>query len=154
MCRHGRPPRTPFVLPLVRVPALKTALKKRSFRALAAERASLQTFARPCGSSRFFSGVSGVWTPSRSTPLCCAWSKSERSSVSESSTAASKKPPGAPTFDLSADDLERFESDHWLSNPRNVLVLRLEEPAWSEPAAPLPPAPLFPLCFLQRVSLA
>ena len=29
------------------------------------------------------------------------------------------------TFDLSAENLEAFTEDHWLSNDRNVIVLRL-----------------------------
>ena len=35
------------------------------------------------------------------------------------------------TLDLSADNLHLFQEDHWLSNPKNVLVLRLDEPAWT-----------------------
>ena len=46
------------------------------------------------------------------------------------------------TFDLSAANLHLLESDHWLSNRNNVLVLKLTEPAWevavAAPAAPLP----------------
>ena len=34
------------------------------------------------------------------------------------------------TLDLSADNLSAFETDHWLSDERNVLVLRLDEKAW------------------------
>eukprot|EP00973_Karenia_brevis_P001831 249848-Karenia_brevis.AAC.1 len=34
------------------------------------------------------------------------------------------------TFDLSAQNLDLLQSDHWLSNPRNVLVVRLDAPAW------------------------
>ncbi len=34
------------------------------------------------------------------------------------------------TFDLSAKRLAHFATDHWLSNPQNVIVLRLTEPAW------------------------
>lgn len=45
------------------------------------------------------------------------------------------------TFDLSAANLHLLESDHWLSNRNNVLLLKLSEPAWevsvATPAAPL-----------------
>ena len=34
------------------------------------------------------------------------------------------------TFDLSAQNLAMFTEDHWLSNEQNVLVLRLDAPAW------------------------
>ena len=34
------------------------------------------------------------------------------------------------TMDLSAKNLHLFETDHWLSDPRNVLLLRLDGPAW------------------------
>ena len=45
------------------------------------------------------------------------------------------------TFDLSAANLGLLETDHWLSNRNNVLVLKLTEPAWeSAPAAPTAPA--------------
>jgi len=47
-------------------------------------------------------------------------------------------------FDRSAEELDRFESGHWLSNPENVPVLRLTEAAWLAPAAPPPPAPPLP----------
>jgi len=40
------------------------------------------------------------------------------------------------TFDLSAKNLGLLLTDHWLSDPRNVLVLRLREPAWDSGAAP------------------
>lgn len=50
------------------------------------------------------------------------------------------------TFDLSAQNLALFEEDHWLSNEQNVIVLRLDAPAWigglpstsSALAAPVP----------------
>ena len=42
------------------------------------------------------------------------------------------------TFDLSAANLHLFDSDHWLSNPKNVLCLRLTVPAWTL-SSPLPP---------------
>ena len=35
------------------------------------------------------------------------------------------------TLDLSANNLHLLKEDHWLSNPKNVLVLRLDEPAWT-----------------------
>ena len=34
------------------------------------------------------------------------------------------------TFDLSAKHLAHFATDHWLSNSKNVIALRLTEPAW------------------------
>ena len=34
------------------------------------------------------------------------------------------------TFDLSAKNLHVFSSDHWLSNPRNVVQIHLDAPAW------------------------
>ena len=34
------------------------------------------------------------------------------------------------TLDLSARNLHMFTTDHWLSDPQNVLVLRLTAPAW------------------------
>ena len=42
------------------------------------------------------------------------------------------------TFDLSAANLDLLSIDHWLSDARNVLVLRLTEPSWEgAPAAPV-----------------
>ena len=35
------------------------------------------------------------------------------------------------TLDLSANNLHLLKEDHWLSNPKNVLVLRVDEPAWT-----------------------
>ena len=34
------------------------------------------------------------------------------------------------TFDLSASNLHLFKTDHWLSDPRNVIQLHLTSPAW------------------------
>ena len=34
------------------------------------------------------------------------------------------------TFDLSAKNLDAFTNDHWLSDDRNVIVLRLTSEAW------------------------
>ena len=34
------------------------------------------------------------------------------------------------TMDLSAKHLHQFRTDHWLSNPKNVVLLRLNAPAW------------------------
>ena len=34
------------------------------------------------------------------------------------------------TFDLSARNLHMLSTDHWLSDARNVVVLRLAEPSW------------------------
>jgi len=36
------------------------------------------------------------------------------------------------TFDLSAKGLSLFDTDHWLSNEKNVIVLRLTQPAWED----------------------
>ena len=44
------------------------------------------------------------------------------------------------TFDLSAANLDLFRTDHWLSDPRNVVQLRLEGPAWEGGLAPPPAA--------------
>ena len=37
------------------------------------------------------------------------------------------------TFDLGAKNLHMFETNHWLSNPKNVIVCRLTEKAFIEP---------------------
>ena len=34
------------------------------------------------------------------------------------------------TMDLAAANLDMFETDHWLRDPKNVFVLRLEAPVW------------------------
>ena len=34
------------------------------------------------------------------------------------------------TFDLSAENLDLFNTHHWLKNPANVMVVHLTEPAW------------------------
>ena len=39
------------------------------------------------------------------------------------------------TFDLSAQNLEELHTDHWLCNRQNVQLLRLDEPAYIEPAS-------------------
>ena len=39
------------------------------------------------------------------------------------------------TFDLSASNLHLFKTDHWLSDPRNVIQLHLTSPAWETGAA-------------------
>lgn len=44
------------------------------------------------------------------------------------------------TFDLSAVNLDLLHSDHWLSDPKNVILLELKEPAW-QGATPCVPAP-------------
>ena len=36
------------------------------------------------------------------------------------------------TMDLSASNLQYFSEHHWLSDKRNVIVLRLMEQAWQE----------------------
>jgi hypothetical protein len=38
------------------------------------------------------------------------------------------------TMDLSAANLELLRTDHWLSNPNNVRVLRLTQEAWQSDA--------------------
>lgn len=42
------------------------------------------------------------------------------------------------TFDMSATNLHLFDTDHWLSNPKNVVCLRLKVTAWESPEAVLP----------------
>lgn len=37
------------------------------------------------------------------------------------------------TMDLSAANLQHFQKHHWLSDKRNVIVLRLAEQAWVQP---------------------
>ena len=51
---------------------------------------------------------------------------------------------GGATFDLSAENLSELDSHHWLSDPRNVIKLRLDSPAFVEspseqPSGSLPP---------------
>ena len=41
------------------------------------------------------------------------------------------------TFDVSAENLGAFSSDHWLQNPLNVIQLWLKEKAFDETAAPV-----------------
>jgi len=43
------------------------------------------------------------------------------------------------TMDLSVANLEMLQTDHWLSDARNVMVLRLAEPAWQGQDIPLRP---------------
>ena len=43
-------------------------------------------------------------------------------------------------FDLSATNLHLLDSDHWLSNSKNVVYVRLIQPAWVTPEA-LAPSP-------------
>ena len=42
------------------------------------------------------------------------------------------------TFDLSATNLHLFSTHHWPSNPKHVVVIRLDSPAWisARPQAP------------------
>ena len=50
-------------------------------------------------------------------------------------------PPPAPslvTMDLSAANINKLDSDHWLSDARNVKVLRLNEQAWVSSSSTLP----------------
>ena len=47
------------------------------------------------------------------------------------------------TFDLSAAHLDALNTDHWLSNAKNVICLRLESEAYVRPATP--PMPVVPL---------
>ena len=46
------------------------------------------------------------------------------------------------TLDLSAQSIHMLSTDHWLSDPRNVIVLRLTEPAWEGADASAIPAQL------------
>ena len=46
------------------------------------------------------------------------------------------------TFDLSAQHLGAFETDHWLSNELNVIVLKLTEKAYED--APVLPVVMSP----------
>ena len=46
------------------------------------------------------------------------------------------------TFDLSASNLEAFETDHWMCNRKNIIQLKLTEQAWEEaPTTPRGPGP-------------
>ena len=40
------------------------------------------------------------------------------------------------TMDLSASNLHLFDVDHWLSDKKNCLLLRLDAPAWHDPVRP------------------
>ena len=40
------------------------------------------------------------------------------------------------TMDLSASNLHLFDVDHWLSDKKNCLLLRLDAPAWQDPGLP------------------
>ena len=42
------------------------------------------------------------------------------------------------TMDLSANNLHLLSSDHWLGDRRNIIVLRLTQPAWTQSAADAP----------------
>ena len=44
-------------------------------------------------------------------------------------------------MDLSASNLHLFDVDHWLSDKKNCLLLRLDAPAWRNPALPPSLAP-------------
>ena len=44
------------------------------------------------------------------------------------------------TMDLSADNLHLLESDHWLSDPKNVKVFKLTTEAWEQPGSRAPRA--------------
>ena len=48
------------------------------------------------------------------------------------------------TFDLSARGLSLFDTDHWLSNEKNIIVLRLTQSAWEGGAAAVPHIPVPP----------
>ena len=43
------------------------------------------------------------------------------------------------TFDHSAKNLQLLSTHHWLSDPKNVLVLRLAAPAWVSIGGIVPP---------------
>ena len=45
------------------------------------------------------------------------------------------------TFDLGAANLRMFKTDHWLSNPKNVIMLHLAVEAWGAPIPPTEAAP-------------
>lgn len=49
------------------------------------------------------------------------------------------------TFDLSASNLELLQTDHWLSDSRNVMQLHLDGPAWESEAAETPAPQDLPL---------
>ena len=42
------------------------------------------------------------------------------------------------TMDLSAKNLHMFKTDHWFSDPKNVILLRLDSPAWSTDSPVIP----------------
>ena len=44
-------------------------------------------------------------------------------------------------FLLSAKNLEPLDTDHWLSNAKNICVLRLDSPVRADPSPGVPPAP-------------
>ena len=44
------------------------------------------------------------------------------------------------TLDLSARNLHLFQTDHWLSNPKNVVQVWLHAEAW-QTGSPVPPPP-------------
>ena len=45
------------------------------------------------------------------------------------------------TMDMSVANVDLFETDHWLSNPKNVILVRLDAPAWEGGEAPAPATP-------------
>jgi len=49
------------------------------------------------------------------------------------------------TFDLSAENLSALDNHHWLSDPRNVIKLRLDSPAFVEPTCAQPSGFLPPI---------
>ena len=48
------------------------------------------------------------------------------------------------TMYLSADNLDLFETDHWLSDPKDVMVVKLTERAWMDGAPSAAAAPMSP----------
>jgi len=64
-------------------------------------------------------------------PKLCKGGQSATNMYSYSYTLA--KRAVVATFDLSAQNLDALEKDHWLMNERNVIRLILKEKAWVEP---------------------
>ena len=58
------------------------------------------------------------------------------------------------TFDLSAKGLSLFDTDHWLANEKNVVVLRLTQPAWDCGPNHVPKTPQDPVQQMQGWSVS
>ena len=48
------------------------------------------------------------------------------------------------TMDMSVANADLFDTDHWLSNRNNVILVRLDAPAWEGGPAPAPATPISP----------